>query len=563
MSEKNISSGAEKAESLENKAMTDAASDDGYKLTEAAKEQKGGTYASTNAKSGGKPRGRGAVKTSGESTASTADELAEERKQARIARAEAAKAKREAKYNAKLAKHESEERERAERKAERHKNDKNGRTPGFGGWLAAVIALGVTTLALGTMLTFGWLNMNGMQADMAADTTHSLYELNSIVDNLDANLAKARISSSAADRAEIFADIAIESELAESAIEHLPVAGDLTRSMTAFINKVGESARGMLTTVAAGNDLSTSQRASIEYMYGCNRQLKEFLNGIAADCTNKDVLDALAGKGMMFEGFEGYVDPAADVPKEIYDGPFAENTQKTGAKDIKDLEEVSAERAEEICRQLFEDYGIAEVGCSGEAEAAQLTVYNVKMRSEDGDEYFAQISKSGGKLVMFDSFKECTEHNVTGENCRAIAQNFLKSAGYGSLVCVWESESGTTCDLNFVYEQNGAAVYPDMIKVKVCEERGIVTGVEALPYVLNHTERSIARPALSMSEAEAKLGGMLEVRTSRLAVIPKDGGEALAYEFCGTYGGRTYYVYLDANTGTELNVFTVVGSQLM
>ena len=56
---------------------------------------------------------------------------------------------------------------------------------------------------------------------------------------------------------------------------------------------------------------------------------------------------------------------------------------------------------------------------------------------------------------------------------------------------------------------------------------------------------------------------MLEVESSRLAIIPTEGGEVLAYEFCGTYGGRTYYVYLDADTGREVDVFTVVGSQVL
>ena len=64
-------------------------------------------------------------------------------------------------------------------------------------------------------------------------------------------------------------------------------------------------------------------------------------------------------------------------------------------------------------------------------------------------------------------------------------------------------------------------------------------------------------------QVQKKLGGKLDVQSSRLAIIPFNGGEKLAYEFCGTYGGNTYYVYLDANSGTELNVFTVVGNQLM
>ena len=143
----------------------------------------------------------------------TREQRAEEKKQARIAKAEATKARREARLNAKIAKREHDLKVKAEKRKE-----KKDRTPGFGGWLAAVIALGVSTLALGTMLTFGWINMNGMQADMVSDASHSLYELNAIVDNLDANLAKARIAASSGDRARVLADIAIESEMAESAI---------------------------------------------------------------------------------------------------------------------------------------------------------------------------------------------------------------------------------------------------------------------------------------------------------------------------------------------------------
>ena len=106
------------------------------------------------------------------------------------------------------------------------------------------------------------------------------------------------------------------------------------------------------------------------------------------------------------------------------------------------------------------------------------------------------------------------------------------------MTAVWSSESGTACNLNFVYETGGAAVYPDMIKVKVCEERGIVTGIEALPYVLNHTERSIPRPAMSMSQARKVLGGQLDIETERLAIIPFDGGEKLAYAVAGVHGDR-------------------------
>ncbi len=173
------------------------------------------------------------------------DMLKHESKEARIerkqeerrARVEAHVAKREAALAEKRAKREHRLKVRAEKRAA--KNDKR-HAPGFGGWLAAVISLGVTTLALGTMLTFGWLNMNGMEAQMSTMHTESVYELNSIVDNLDTNLAKARISNSQNEQVKLLSQIAIESEMAEVILERLPFETQLTEYLTSFVNKMGD-----------------------------------------------------------------------------------------------------------------------------------------------------------------------------------------------------------------------------------------------------------------------------------------------------------------------------------
>lgn len=69
---------------------------------------------------------------------------------------------------------------------------------------------------------------------------------------------------------------------------------------------------------------------------------------------------------------------------------------------------------------------------------------------------------------------------------------------------VWSNESGTVATINFAYEAEDVIVYSDLVKVKVCEERGLVTGMEASSYYLNHTERSIPAPALTAEEARAK-----------------------------------------------------------
>ena len=54
----------------------------------------------------------------------------------------------------------------------------------------------------------------------------------------------------------------------------------------------------------------------------------------------------------------------------------------------------------------------------------------------------------------------------------------------------------------------------------------------------------------------------IEVRAKSLAVIPTGGGnEKLAYEFIGESEGETYYIYIDANTLKEADIFKVVNTE--
>ena len=493
------------------------------------------------------------------------DMLKHETKEARIDRK---KEERAAKLEAKVAKREARAAERQAKrehalkvKAEKRANKKERQhAPGFGGWLAAVISLGVTTLALGTMLTFGWLNMNGMQADMASAQMESLYELNSIVDNLDTDLSKARVSNSANDQVRILSDIAIESEMAEVILERLPVDTQLTQNMTSFVNKMGDSAQSMLYAVANGKELSDSQKATIEYMYDCNLEMKRVLNELTANASPKDMLKAMKGKDCNISASFGDLENnTIETPKEINDGPFSDSVKKVSAKNLEALEEINATEAEKLAAEYFADYDIKGVRCTGETLAAQLECYNLSIDTKDG-EMMAQLSKKGGKVVMFNSYKDCNDKNFSVERCIDIAQDFLDDLGFENMKPVWTSENGTTCNLNFAYEQDGVIYYPDMIKVKVCEQRGIVTGMEGISYVLNHTERTTGKAAISESKAKSAVSSNMDIKAGRLTVIPLNDEEVLAYEFYGNYGDQTYYVYIDAKTGDEVQIFTVIGT---
>ena len=481
--------------------------------------------------------------------------IAEERKAKREARA----AKREAYLADKRAKREHALRVKKEKRESRRERDKK-RTPGFGGWLAAVISLGVTTLALGTVMTFGWINMNDMQAQMSMDYTQSLYELNSVIDNLDADLSRARVSSSSGDRVRVLSDIAIGSETAETILERFPIDIQMTEQISSFINKMSDSAKQMLYTIATGGELTSSQKNSLNYMYETNAKVKEELNRLVATCDGNDLLNAMRGKSSALgEGFGNIQNNTFETPKGIHDGPFSDSIEKTNPAALKGQKEITAQAAEKLAREYFKDYKVSSADCTGETAGEAFTLYNVNLTTPDG-EMLVQLSKLGGKVVSFDSYKDCSDKNFSVKRCVAIAEDFLNSIGYNGLKPVWTSENGTTCNLNFAPVQNGVILYPDLIKVKVCEERGMVTGVEALSYVLNHTERSFADAGISEAEAKSNVNGGMEVKASRKALIPFENKEILCYEFVGEYGGNDYYVYVDAVTGEEVEVLTVIGT---
>jgi germination protein YpeB len=435
------------------------------------------------------------------------DMLKNESKEERIARkaeARALKAEtRRARQAERIAERQAKREHALKLKEERRANRReSGRGYGFGGWLAAVISLGVTTLALGTMLTFGWITMDGMQGDMAGVHTQSVYELNSIVDNLNSNLSKARVASSTGDKVRILSDIAIESEMAEEIIERIPVDSTLTQNMTSFVNKMGDSAKSMLYSIADGGELSDSQKATLSYMYERNLQLKEILNELVSNTSEKTMIKALKGNSdsIFYTSFSELENNTIETPKEIHDGPFAENTKRVTAKNIESLKEINATKAEELAKEYFESYDIKEAKCNGEAIAKEIECYNVTLKTDDG-EMLVQLSKKGGKVVMFDSYKDCDSKNFSVERCIDIAEDFLKGLGYASMKPVWTSENGTTCNLNFAYENGGVVFYSDMIKLKVCEERGCVTGMEGFAYILNLTVRDAGKATITKAQA--------------------------------------------------------------
>ena len=114
--------------------------------------------------------------------------------------------------------------------------------------------------------------------------------------------------------------------------------------------------------------------------------------------------------------------------------------------------------------------------------------------------------------------------------------------------------------INYAPLVDGIIYYPDLIKLKIASDNGNILGLEARNYAFNHTTRTLPTPALSSAEAQKKLSVSDGATGGKLCLIPyKTNAEKLAYEFIVTTNG-TYYIYVDAVSGEEINILYVVST---
>ncbi len=474
---------------------------------------------------------------------------------ARVAAAQERRAAKEEKQAAKEEKQAAKE----EKRAAKEERAKGRRQPGFGGWLAAVVSLSVAVLALGAIVTVGYFDLDAARTGMEGGYREAVYEFSEHVESLDADLAKARLASGNYEMQKLLSDILVESELAEKCIEYFPVEERDAEQLTAFFNRTGSCARTFLYKLAAGGSLDEGEEEAIEYMYRTVRQLCEATPALVRSAEEGALEELVSPQGDFAAAFGELSAPTAEAPRRIQQGPFLQaGGQQAGAL-LQDAPALSQREATARAEAYFRDHGVRQLRMTGKTEG-RTPAYTFEFTDKAGREYSAQLTERGGYLQLLESYKACSAHNYDAENCIDIASVFLERCGYASVRPVWASEAGTDCCVTFVYEQAGVLCYPDRILVKVCEDAGIVTGVDARAYLANHAARELPEARLPQSRVEENAAARLADSSVRPAIIRTDGREVLCYEVTGEYGGRRYFAYIDADSGQTLELRVVVGT---
>ena len=432
---------------------------------------------------------------------------------------------------------------------------KKQRGDGLGGWIAAVVSLGAVSLVLTAVLTVGAINMGKQNASTAGGYHGLVYEVIHLAEQVDDDLDALRISEDPTKQMELLTDILVQTRMAEADLEKLPYGVQEDGNTMRFLNGMSFTCECMLGKLARGEQLNEWDKKHLERLYQTQHKMCETLDELAATLEDADITGMMKGKDCRItkalEKVENEAMPKTPIqprkPKEEKD--LMPIPSKSGKQE---KQGIPSQKAEELCRYYFSDYGIESVTYAGEMLGRGGKTYNFELMTENGVGMFAQISEENGALTYFDYYEECSNHVYDIETARKTAWAFLEKLGYTEVIPVKVSESGTNADFTFVYYADGCTYYPDEIVVKVCEQRGVVSGMDASKYLKNHRGRCELNAKISMQEARDKLSDKLTVESSRLVLFEHKGRETTAYEFFCNYDDKSYFVYMDATDGREL-----------
>lgn len=394
------------------------------------------------------------------------------------------------------------------------------------------------------------------------------------IDNIDVKLTKAQLAQTPAQLASISNDIFSESAEAKSCLGQLPTSQIQLDNTSKFLSQVGDYtyvlSQSMINgekisqeqydTLAELNDYAAELKQSLvkiqNQIYAGNIRLSE-MTASAADRTGGNTAKA---EGGILEDMQNVEKAFDEYPSLIYDGPFSEHIENRRPVMLENAKEISEEDALKRAQEFLGDRGRT-LKSSGSTENTKMPAYNFSAANGSG-RITISVTKQGGHILYFLDSVNVEKSNIDINGATEAASRFLESRGIYNMKSSYYEKSNNIATINFAYVQNETVCYSDLVKVRVALDNGSIVGFESNGYLMNHTERELKEPALSVEEAKSKIASNLNVTSTGLALIPKDSlEEVLCYEFKGTFKDKNFIIYINADNGREENILLLIESE--
>lgn len=425
------------------------------------------------------------------------------------------------------------------------------------GWVIAFFLLLAATLSL---IIWQTLRAEKLKRQLEAARQQAFFSMIDGLQAVELNLSKFMVSATPSESALLLSRISMQAGEAQSSLAQLPLdpyQGETIQSTMKFVNQLSDYARTLTAAAAAGKTYSDQDMQSLAALLAhcsvINAQLQEMMAQIPSGWW---IAEGSTTQAPLVSAMD--TENASEYPSLIYDGPFSDGRYGGAAKALGDVD-VSAEDAERRAITFVGQDKVRGVERSADTTGA-VASYGFILDTTDGRLY-VHVTQKGGQILWMMPEQGQYAQTLSIPDCMQKAKDFLTLHGYGEMESSYFQQYEGLAVINFACVENGVLLYPDLVKVQIRMDTGAVVGLEANNYLMNHYDRTLAEPVLTVAQARDMVSDRLSVTSERLCVIPLPAGERLAYEFVGTWSGSEFLIYIDAETGKELQILKIIDSE--
>ncbi len=393
---------------------------------------------------------------------------------------------------------------------------------------------------------------------------YAFAELTADITKLDYALMKSNYATTAPLLTSLCAEIYRESSSSMAALSQLPVAELNLENTARFLSRTGDYAMNISKKVARGESLSASERDELRRMSEGASDIKDMLYKLLGEIEEKKInisdikLESGAEPSGTTRDIAELEREFSEYPVLIYDGPFSDHIEKREPSLIKDMPEISENEAKEKASQLL-GLPADELISDGMRKEGTSEIYSFH-RDFDGYSTYADVTKSGGKLLRIISSREVKNAKYTVKEAVEKAKDILLESGFENMKETYHIRYGNSLTINFAATENGTVLYPDLVKVTMALDDMSILNLDASGYIMNHKERVLRDISADSARASEVVSEELKILSYSMAVIPTDAeGEVLVHEFkCENTDGGHCIVYVNEKSYEEEKILILL-----
>ncbi len=386
----------------------------------------------------------------------------------------------------------------------------------------------------------------------------SLYQTTDCLRNIEANLGKVCASNNSIIQQKCLTKVEGYADSANMDLSLMPArAGNSIEKSIKFTNQLSDYCKSLSAKLYGGKTLEDTDRTNLSNLSmvakSLNKQITDLVENDRFFMINTD--ENYGSVGSKYANFEDLEETTFDYPTLVYEGPYSDSVVKN---QIVVGDEITIDASKEIFRSAFEEFSIKSVDYVETIEnKAKVRVFDVMT---DNDVVYRVMALLDGRIAQVSTFSEVKDDETTFDldSCKTTAEKFANKIGY-NVQAIWASrpiEGRIYVTLCQVVKDTIA--YPDMVKVAVDVNTGRVVALEGYSYLANNKVRTIPSKIKNETAALKKLASGLEVVGSARAFIPVGEKEYYVYQFECEKGDQKFFIYIDAQTLEERDIFVQV-----